>query len=615
MSLLNKYVIAFNLPVFPEDKKARFLKFFCNVLNKTDPNITQDNINIPMKDGKSQGFAFIECKDNTSAKNLIIAGDFSPIDKTTSARLISPDQFTKYINGDNKPKPLVIEKAQTNKKQSFSWYLVDERLFDQIVYSASKIPHAAWFNHTNASLEEIDLPSYINNCNDFFFSPDGSFFGLQNDNKIYTFCGESWIPFSVIEFPPKGTLHYYGYSPSGRYMLLCGRTDCLKDNPYRPVGAAVYDMLTSSQLLRLCVDQEYSSNVDFGAGDILFFQTKEMRFYYPPDYSAKNSKSINQVFDHFDSSKVTKILFTFRKEVGSSPPRIQFYSTETAEVIYNSVLYNATDAYCIWHPSLAVCAVVVTISVRNKERSYLSVYDLRNPGNVLNFSAQDVKGNILNCAWDPKPTSGELTLSLILDNNGAKQIRVLQVKTNLNQVAAFPTGVSNIQYSPSGRFAIADDIDNNTSMVQFFDMDSGLILSKEIDGVSDIQWDPSGVFVMISSSQKSSSGEFSIYLLDGNKVLTKKQQGFGKCIWRPRIVILDDKDYDAVKNIVDESFKKYGRFGAIDSKLLEEEKKQTRIKQMKKWLEFQDKTRSYEAKSSDSGKSEFRIKYNMESEE
>ncbi|OHT08983.1 hypothetical protein TRFO_22328 [Tritrichomonas foetus] len=605
-SRLNEYVIALNLPIFPENRAERFKKFFCSILNKSDPAITAENIQIPLKEGNSQGFAFIKCKDASSARNLILTADYSPIDKNTSARLISPDQFSNYLKGDKKPQQLEVAPLP-KKPQNFSWYLVDERLFDQIVYSVNKLPRAAWFNHTNASVEDITLPNYIQSTDDFFFSPDGSFFVTRTGNRISTYCGEDWMQFSVIEYP---NLKDYYYSPSGRYMILQGDTGCERDNPHKPIGATVYDMLTNTSLLRLCVDRDYSKNIDFGAGDIVLFQGKtEMRAFYPPDY--KKSESIKQVFDHFDPSRTDKVLFTFREAVKSTPPRIAFYSTENFDLLYSISSYNAVDAYCVWHPNLAVCAVVVTTSAKNHKKTSMTVYDLQNPKNVLTYNVQDIKGMIVTCAWDP--AKDYLKVSAIVEAAGSKQIRLFHITKNINQIAAYTTSGTNLQYSPSGRFAVADDINNGSVIVQFYDMECGLIKALDMDGIESIEWDPSGVFVMTASSRPSGgTAGYSIWLLDGNKVINKKLQGFKKCLWRPRIMILDQKDYDAVSDKVDEAVKKYGRFGAVDAKLLEEEKKQQKVKQMQKWRQFTNAGAYSHVQSKKADEFEFRIKVNLE---
>lgn len=599
--LLNNYAIALNIPKFPEESADRFKYFLCQSLKKCDSEITVENIKIPMKEGMSQGIAFIKCANASAARTLVETGDFSPIDKKNKIRLISGDQYQAFLNDspNNKMKPTLLEvPAPPATPNHFSWFLADPRLFDQIVYLVQSLPHAVWFNHTNASLEDVSMPTHLQSCEDIMFSPDGSFLVAKTQDKLSFYCGEDWLQFSIIEYPK---LTNYFYSPTGLYMILQAKHET-KDNKNAPTGATVFNMQLSRTLQRFAVDNPPEmpgpggkvvpnnkiNRIEFGYNDTIIYQSDKLEAFYPPDFKYETAKKVEQTFDIFSSCKSGPVLFTFRGQVGAAPPTVKFFNTETMECINTGPKYNSTDAQCVWHPNLPVCAIILT----NKDRKILCFYDLTDPANVLSYKDDEIKASVVSCAWDP--SIKDLKLAAIIESHNMKQIRTYQLGKNFVSATKFATSGTQIQFSPSGRFATVDDIQNGSVIVQFYDMENGLIKSVEMNGVESLQWDPSGVFVLAYSSRSSNSG-FSIYLLDGNKVLIKKIQSFKKCIWRNRLKYqFEPNAEDPVpKELFESTLAKYGRFGAVDEKLLEEEKKQTRLGLMRDWLKFQDSNNSY----------------------
>lgn len=594
---LQDYVVALNLPIFQEAQKQHFQNMLAGILQKTDPTITAESINVPMKDDVSQGFAFIKCKDYIAAKNLVAANDFLKIDKKSKdlkkrVRIISCESFKNIID-DKYQKPALLDvKPPPHSFKEFqhhlNWFLVEPRLFDQIVYTSGKIPHAVYFNHTNATIEEMDLSADNNIADDFVFSPDGAFFVTKAQDRLNFYCAEDWMHFSVISYQ---RLTNYFYSPSGVYMVLQSLQE--RDNNNNPVGATVYDLMRSVIVQKFYVNkppsgispEDYPNRIEFGAGDIIIYHNNELRLFYPPEFSYENSKSIGQKFDRFTPSKVHKLLFTFRVQVQSAPPKITFYNTENFEQLYTIPKYNTNDAICFWHPTLAVCAVIAV----TKDKRSLIIYDLRNK-TVLSFTDESLKGSVLTCAWDPQ--EDELCCAAIVRENGSSHIRLYKVNKTMKTVSIGVTGGSTIQYSPGGRFAVVYDARDKKD-VRFYDMESGLINMLSIEGFDSISWDPSGVFVMISyyasSSKSGSFAKLSIYLFDGSKVLTKQIPDCRKCLWRPRITKVGNQPNETVvpEDLLNETMQKYGRFGAIDKKTLEEEKKQTQYNQMEAFLRFQ----------------------------
>ncbi|KAH0786407.1 Eukaryotic translation initiation factor 3 subunit B [Histomonas meleagridis] len=587
MSRLTNIVVCIGLPKTTEANFEKFKKYFLSkILIKFIPTLTIDNIELPSKDGQSTGIAFIKCtgeNGSSQAHALITGADHAVFDAKTRVRFMSCETFEKYLKGSDKPVPLVVEPCE-HKVQHFSWYLVDERLYDQIVYLTNKLPHAYWFNPKDASLTQIDLPNHLQSIDDFKFSTDGSFLIGKSGDVLKFYTGENWIHFSSIQYQ---NIKDYIVSPCGRFLLckaLPQGSDL--DNIYSPHGASIYDILKSSRVFRFPLHKADYNKIQFGHGSsVLTMVGKELRVFSAPAF--KEPKVFSSDIDSFSPSISSPYVFTFRKEREASPPRIAFYSITDGKMVHTHASYNAAGAKAYWHPNKALCAVVIETPVKGAFQSSLTIFDLENPNKVGTFNIQDTKkvGTIENCSWDPK----ERRISVIIETSQGRLIHLYEITTNTTRLAVYTASCSELIYSPAGRFAVAHDINNGSSLVQFYDMDSqaGIIKSLEISAVESLQWDPNGAFVMANSSRAvGNMSGFAIYLFDGTLVLKEIRQGFKKGMWRPRVAKYTEKDVEAVKDKVDEVYEKYGKFGAADPKVRKEEQHLQKIEKVRNWMKF-----------------------------
>jgi WD40 repeat protein len=313
-----------------------------------------------------------------------------------------------------------------------------------------------------------------------------------------------------------------------------------------------------------------------------------------------------------------KLVWTFRESRGASPPRIAFYPADSDKPIHTIASYNAIGAIACWHPSLALCAVVVRTREKAREQTSLTIYDLRNKGKVGSYIVKDageMRGHIIkSCSWDPvsvqEGSEESVSLAVVLSADTGSQLQIYKVHGGaVNKTSAYATSGSRVKFSPAGRFAVADDIDDGSVIVQFYDtsLQAGLIKSMEIDGVEAVDWDPSGVFVMTSSSRQTGGASgFRIWLLDGNQVLKAGGHGFKKCLWRPHASLrLSDQDIEAVRSEAEGAINKYGRFGVVDAKVREEEQRAQKLGRLDRWRAFRG--RSGDEYVKEQGRKEFPI--------
>ena len=149
---LNRYVVCIGLPIATEDKLEKLKKIFAaNVLKKyfNNTELPLENINIVVRDGKTTGIAFINCGTGqegiTAAREVVTYLDYSLLDKNTRLRFISCDDFDKFSKGMNKPEKIDITDCDLDGIHQ-NWFFNNDRFEEQIMYTANRLPSAAWFN-------------------------------------------------------------------------------------------------------------------------------------------------------------------------------------------------------------------------------------------------------------------------------------------------------------------------------------------------------------------------------------------------------------------------------------------------------------------------------------
>lgn len=343
----------------------------------------------------------------------------------------------------------------------------------------------------------------------------------------------------------------------------------------------MWDILKGSLLARIPLNKADYSNISFGANSNLFvLNGRRLSVYKAPEFA--EASEVCPDADMFSASQVAPIVFTFREGNGGTPPRIAFYSTETMKRLHVTSAFNTTSCEIVWHPKLAMCAVIEQRTMKGRDSSALLVFDFTKD-NVGTYPNENIRGVIHGCSWDPTAR----TLAAIVASSSGRQLHVFDIGANMNTLDVFPcAGVSGLQFSPSGRFLVADGIKESGGLIQFWDTQAGLIVSKDMDGVDGLQWDPSGAFIIASASKAANQSTwFSILLLDGNQVLKAKVTDLARVMWRPRTadVLPSPEDIAAVKPRAEEIIKKSGRFGAIDIKSREEEQRQQKIEKLRHW--------------------------------
>jgi uncharacterized protein with WD repeat len=575
---LNAYAIVTGLPRMLAERvpamAPRLLARFQDFL----PELTAENVEHPISEiehpqthqkvQSTVGLAFVDCGKPETAREFIARADYAPLSRDKKPgekndrpfRVLSFQQFEKCIAGTTKPAPLEVAPPPPGPSQSFTWFFTDERLFDQIVFTASNLCHAVWFNHTTAELEDIPLPSYFQHVAEFKFSPDGLWLGARDGSRLNFYAGERWTHCSSFVFDAFGGQSdpndRWSFSSDGRY-LLCKTGRLAFDNEQNPSGAAVLD-LPMGRVDKIVLHKADSAWIDFANGnDILKLSGRDLIVFPMTPRGLGEPVTLSPNVDAFAASPEHKLVFTFRRGADAKPPRIAFFVTNSPKPAYSCVAYNAVDATPCWHPSLPVCAVVTHMKAKDQRcDETLTVYDCRRLPPAMHTQTFK-RQKVASCAWDP--SGDDLRLAVILSD--PRQIVYFEISTTIVRTNTFLTIGSRLAFSPAGRFAVAHEVADGGIRLQFFDMREGLIRAVELEGVEDVQWDPSGVFVLTSVQKQG----FSIWLFDGSLVVRARRPNFGNARWRPRrLDIVDQEHIVAVEPRVPEAVAQYRRFGVVD---------------------------------------------------
>jgi len=561
-------VFALNLPIVPEDKVEKFIGFFLGLIQKYDSSIKKADIVLPVKDKMSLGYAIIKTSGFSVDNKLAASCDHMAIDKTTRARVITVEQLKGYIQQGVLEPPVKLDIPQEN--DAFSWFHLDEEFREQILFRTGPLPNVAWFNHNKATIDKIDLPPSLSNYNEVQYSNDGIYLVGKNDNNLDFFVGKRWIHFT--RFTLNG-LKSYSFSPCNKFVML--KAELEADNQLIPNGAIIHNIANGNRVARICVTKDCVSKLKFGFDSNVFLSNeRHLKVSRAPEF--KEFVEICPDSDAYSASLVSPHVISYRVGNEAVPPRYNFYNVETLKSVHTHVSFNVIDSESYWHPKLNLCAVIQTRKHKGKNLSSLVVFDLSDEAHVSTLQ-HDTKGIISLCSWDPTKKQ----IAIVLSTESGKHIETYNIDSTINLVNSFPTpNITNLQHSPYGRFMIADSINDSTS-VQFWDSQYGLIKTVEIPGVKSLSWDSSGAYILAFQTNA-----FSIWLFDGQQVLKNKANDLKQVLWRPisSRLIVTEEERNSIQDQLEEVLKRMGRFGVIDQSAIEEDKIEKRKAQFNNWF-------------------------------
>ncbi|KAI1758935.1 eukaryotic translation initiation factor 3 [Hypoxylon sp. FL1150] len=552
------FVVIDGLPEVNEEQKPKLVKFLLKKLNSVGKT-TEDQVYMPMEDGKSMRFAFVEYASPAEAAAAVRQLDMVPLDKRHTLRvnkMADVDRYGREGRVDENYTPPKIEEFV--EKEHLRSFLADPsgRGRDQFAMYRGDHVGVFWNNEKDAPENIVDRQHWTESF--VQWSPLGTYLVSVHQQGVQLWGGASWSRQKRFAHP---FVNMLDFSPNEKYVVTwSNRPISIPEEGHPQLSVdedgknyVIWDLETNKPLRSFANLDTPTTTDASGAKQPPKFPWPAFKWSSDDKYVArmtqgssisvyelprmtlldKTTIKVEGVMDfewapatpQREGVKQYEQLFCFwTPEIGSNPAKVGLMSIPSKQIIRSLNLFSVTDAKLHWQSDATYLSVKVDRHSKSKksQATTLEIFRIKEKGVPVEV-VDTIKDTVINFAWEPKgdrfviittpeptgPTAVAPKTSVAFfcpeKAKGSavgnfKHLRTLE-KKNSNA----------IYWSPRGRFVVVAAVANQQSAdLEFYDLDfegekpesdkdltANLQLMNIADhyGMTDIQWDPSGRFV------------------------------------------------------------------------------------------------------------------------
>eukprot|EP00616_Rhizochromulina_sp_CCMP1243_P008729 CAMPEP_0118962468 /NCGR_PEP_ID=MMETSP1173-20130426/799_1 /TAXON_ID=1034831 /ORGANISM="Rhizochromulina marina cf, Strain CCMP1243" /LENGTH=706 /DNA_ID=CAMNT_0006910737 /DNA_START=45 /DNA_END=2165 /DNA_ORIENTATION=- len=615
-----------NLPIVDDSKKSKLEGMLHKIFGQVGQVVRLD---MPMEEGKSLGFAYVEFARPEEAIDAVSRVDGYKLAKTNQFKVVRMDELCRL---DALP-PAFEEPAPPPFRppvNSCSW-LCDPGHRDQFVTR---------YSHTNGTVEETQI-DWVENGQ----SPIMEYDGAREKSG-----GKSWCQLEV-RWSPKGTymstFHRQGialwggdgfekqarfqhenvnrvsFSPCERYMLTCNfrppregpsvvlfwhireaRVLRKIDLAFTTIGEGE-DMREVPNLFKWSPDGNYVARMhqDRSAAAANSSKNGLIQVLELPSVTLLDRKSLraNSVMD-FDWSPKDNTIAFWAAEEGNTPARVSLVAIPSRKELRQKNLFNVVDCRLNWQRNGNFLSAIVTRTTKSGKTQFNNLEIFRIREDAVPVEMIEVPKLVQSVSWEPEGTRFTMVCHdnpkpsvMIYDTVDAKSGR--QELTLLKELVQRP--VTDVFWSPTGThfvMAALSDGGDSSGALEFYDADA----LPEKGTLSDhyrsnfLQWDPSGRMIATAVLQPLTGmvykfqmdNGFKLWTFQGEMFYEKSREKFYQFMWRPRPESLLTPQQ---KKTVSKNLRKYERkFERADK----EKRRARELLEMKGWQDSRNQLRA-----------------------
>jgi len=615
-----------NLPIVDNSKKAKLE----GMLNKIFGQVGQVvRLDMPMEEGKSLGFAYIEFSRPEEAADAVARVDGYKLAKTNQFKVVKLDELSRLgalPASFEEPAPPPFREPVDSR----SW-LTDPGHRDQFVTR---------YSHTNGSVEETQI-DWVENGQ----SPIMEYDGAREKSR-----GKSWCELEV-RWSPKGTymatfhrpgialwggpyfekqarfqhenVNRISFSPCERYMLTCnfrppregpsivlfwnireGRVLRKIDLSFTTIGEGE-EMREIPNLFKWSPDGNYVARMhqDKSAAAAKSSKNGLIQVLELPSLTLLDRKSIraNSVMD-FDWSPKDNSLAFWAAEEGNTPARVCLIEIPSRKELRQKNLFNVVDCRMNWQSNGDFLSAIVTRTTKSKKTQFNNIEIFRVREDAVPVEMMEVPKLVQSISWEPKGNR----FTMICHDNPKPTVIIYDTvdaksgRKELTQLKVLPQRpATDIFWSPAGGYFVMAGMtggsDSNGSL-EFYDADTLPDEGKITDHyrANFLQWDPSGRIVATAVIQPLSGmvykfqmdNGFKLWTFQGEMFYEKSREKFYQFLWRPRPEsLLTPEEKKAVSKNLRKYERKFERADKVKRRARE-------LLEMKGWQESRNSLRA-----------------------
>lgn len=647
---VENYVVVDGAPIAPEAKVPVLTKVLRKLFNLVG-NVVEgdDGIYMPLEDGKSKGFLFVQFETNDMAEAAIKQLHGKKLDQKHRLLVNRLSDIEKYGVEGNIPTEFVEPEIAPYQSRGYmkSW-LQDPKGRDQMALHFSETVGVYW-NEKSKDPEEVIQPRKAFTSKYAKWSPKGTFLFSIHPQGIQSWGGDD---FHSIEKFVHNQVRLIDFSPNEKYMVTLSplpitMPDTAAERARFPFGPeseghklVIWDLTTGEPartfalpphleeskempwpLVKWSFDDKYCARQ--GPDALAIYETPSFQLldkklvkieniiefeWAPAGVNLANSKTVGG--DH--------VLSYWTPESANQTARVALMHVPSKQVLRTVNLFQVSDCKMHWQSQGKLLCVKVDRHTKSGKTLFTNLEFFKTTEKDIPVEILELKEIAMNFAWEPK-SERFITISRLDDGNMNPAIpknivsfyaveSTAKGKVTTSSYKSYHSMVkkhsNTIMWSPQGRYVVVATITKNNNEVEFFDVSfdddkSGkapanvkLLMSEKYPGMTNMAWDPSGRFVAAWSSSWLHAIEngYRLYEFSGRMLKETLVDQFKEFLWRPRPAsLLSSNDRKRVRSNLREYSAQFEELDAMEADAAVREAILARRKALEEWRAYRAK--------------------------
>lgn len=648
---VDNYVLVDGAPIAPESKVPALTKVLKKLFSSVGEVVEgDDGIYMPLEDGKTRGFLFVQFKTAEMADAAIKQLHGKKLDQKHRLlvnRLTDIEKFGTEGNVPQEFQPVDIEPFKSHGYLK-SW-LQDEAGRDQFALHFSETVGVYWNKKQTEPEEAIEARKNFTSKY-AKWSPKGTFLFSIHPQGVQSWGGDGFT--SIRKFI-HNQVRLIDFSPNEKYMVTLSPQPITAPetpqekamNPFGPESEGhklvIWDLATGEPartfalpphlegqkempwpLVKWSFDDKYCARQ--GPGALAIYETETFQLL------DKKLVKIDEIMDfewapagvHLANDKTpggSHVLSYWTPESTNHTARVALMQIPSREVLRTINLFQVSDCKMHWQSEGKALCVKVDRHTKSGKTIFTNLEFFRTTEKDIPVEKLELKEVVVNFAWEPR-SERFITISRLDDGNNNPAIAKNTVSfyspetkiqgkistTSYKVQKSFPNKHSNtILWSPKGRYVVVCTISRNSGELEFYDVafeddksnkktgsEVKLIRSDKYGSMTNVSWDPSGRLLAAWSSSwlHNIDNGYRLYEFTGNLVRDQSVDQFRELIWRPRPPsLLNAADRKKVRQNIKEYSAQFEEADAMEADAAVKEAILARRQALEEWRAYRSR--------------------------
>ncbi|KAI3406477.2 PRT1 [Candida oxycetoniae] len=650
-------VVVDGAPIAPEAKVPILIKVLRKLFSTVGEIVEGDEgVFMPMENGKSKGFLFIQYKTVDEADVAIKKLNGKKLDSQHRLLVNKLSDIEKYASIKSEFQEPKIEPFKSHGYLQ-SW-LQDEQGKDQIVLHFNENVGVYW-NKKASEPEPVIEPRKGFTSKYAKFSPKGTYLFSIHPQGVQSWGGSDFH--SVRRFF-HNQVRLVDFSPNEKYMVTLSPApislpDSVAERQQFPFGPeseghklVIWDLATGEPVRTFALPPHLENQKEMPWPLVKWsFDDKycarqgpdALAIYETPSFQLLDKKLVKidgiQDFEwapagvklHNSKSKTGEhILSYWTPESTNHTARVAIMHIPSRQVLRTVNLFQVSDCKMHWQSEGKLLCVKVDRHTKSGKTIFSNLDFFKLSEKDIPVEKLEFKDVIINFSWEPK-SERFVTISRLDDGNPNPAIPKNTISffaqedtkgKNANPKYKSYKTIENkhsntVIWSPKGRYVVVASITRPSGEIDFYDVSFDdetskkglpanvkLLKSSNYAGMTNLAWDPSGRFLSAWSSAwlHAIDNGYRIYEFTGNLLRDDSVDQFKDFIWRPRPEsLLTNSDRKKVRANLREYSAQFEELDAMEADAALKEAILARRKALEDWRAYRAKHVSKKVQTSE----------------